>query len=38
MNKMGAKAEFEVGRRALVAALRRLRNGDFSVSLPDEAA
>lgn len=37
MNKVPAKAEFEVGRRELVAALRRLRNGDFTVSLPDEA-
>ncbi len=27
MNKVAAKAEFEVGRRELVAALRRLRNG-----------
>ena len=36
MNRVPAKAEFEVGRRELVAALRRLRNGDFTVSLPDE--
>ncbi|HET9627937.1 MAG TPA: HAMP domain-containing protein, partial [Novosphingobium sp.] len=36
MNKLPAKGEFEVGRRELVAALRRLRNGDFTVSLPDE--
>ena len=36
MNKVPAQADFDVGRRELAAALRKLRNGDFTVSLPED--
>ncbi|MDE2405541.1 MAG: HAMP domain-containing protein, partial [Sphingomonadales bacterium] len=36
MNKPAGKSEFELGRRALVTALRKLRNGDFTASLPED--
>ena len=36
MNKPGRSSEFGVNRRDLIAALRRLRRGDFSVRLPED--
>jgi len=36
VNKVPAQADFDVGRRELAAALRKLRNGDFTVSLPED--
>ncbi|WP_230487698.1 HAMP domain-containing protein [Novosphingobium sp. ES2-1] len=38
MNRPAAKGEFEIGRRELLTALRKLRNGDFSASLPEDSA
>jgi len=38
MNKPTAKGEFEVTRKELLSALRKLRNGDFSVSIPEDGA
>ena len=36
MNKQSPRSEFGVTRRELIAALQKLRRGDFSVRLPED--
>lgn len=38
MDDLATKAEPAIGRHELVSALRKLRNGDFTVSLPDDGS